>query len=241
MGKMLVVSAHPGDVLWRCAGAVAKNIKEGGEVRIISLSYGSAGESVALWDEDGMTYEKVKKTRDKQFSEAQKILGVEEAEIWGLDEYPMLPTREDMRRLAKCLREFQPDTILTHFNCDSLNPDHGSVLKYVMDSMEIAGGNGIYIAGTVPSFPRATIYCFEPHVPEASGFQPNVFVDISDVWEIKDKVMACMSDKANIRKMYTDRAVLRAQNAKSFGRKNCEYAEAYWSVYPFAKTGNFPQ
>ena len=30
--KMLVVSAHPGDVLWRCSGAIGKHTQLGGTV-----------------------------------------------------------------------------------------------------------------------------------------------------------------------------------------------------------------
>lgn len=238
--RLLVVSAHPGDVLWRCAGAVAKHVKEGGEARIISLSYGIAGESVALWKQEGMTAEKAKQIRVEQMENAAKVLGAS-CEIWDLPEYPFRPTIEDMYRLAAVLRTYQPGIVLTHHDSDPLNPDHGLILDFVKNAVEIAGADGIRIEGTVPGFDRPEIYCFEPHASEASDFKPNVFIDITDVWEVKDAAMACMPDKAGIRKAYTERAILRATNAKSFGRKGCKYAEAYRAFLPFARGGGFPR
>ena len=102
--RLLVVSAHPGDVLWRCAGAVAKHVKEGGEARIISLSYGIAGESVALWKEEGMTAEKAKQIRVEQMTNAAKVLGAS-CEIWDLPEYPF-------RHGAGLLSAFLGDTAI---------------------------------------------------------------------------------------------------------------------------------
>ncbi len=241
MKKMLVVSAHPGDVLWRCAGAVAKHVQGGGEACIVSLSYGIAGESVGLWKMPDMTWDKARGIRDTQFANVRDALGAASAEIWDLPEYPFRPELADMYRLAKLMREYQPEIVLTHHPKDPLNPDHGSILQYVLDSMEIANADGIEIEGTKPGCPRAAIYCFEPHASEASDFKPDVFIDLTDVWEIKDKAMACMEDKAGIRKAYTQRAELRATNAKSFGRSGCKYAEAYASIYPFARSGNFPE
>ena len=241
MKKMLVVSAHPGDVLWRCAGAVAKHIQNGGEARIVSLTYGIAGESVALWKQPDMNWDKAKAIRTAQFEKVREVLGAQSAEIWDQNEYPFRPTLGDMYQLAGYLRIYQPDIVLTHHSSDPLNPDHGSILQYVMDSLEIANADGIQIDGTTPGFPRPAIYCFEPHASEASDFKPNVFIDLTDVWDIKDRAMACMEDKASIRKAYTERAVLRATNAKSFGRSGCKYAEAYRAVYPFARSGNFPE
>ena len=43
--KMLVVSAHPGDVLWRCSGAIAKHVKLGGTVDVVVLTMGTGGEA----------------------------------------------------------------------------------------------------------------------------------------------------------------------------------------------------
>ena len=39
--KMLVVSAHAADYVWRAGGTIAKYIKGGAEVHVVVLSFGS--------------------------------------------------------------------------------------------------------------------------------------------------------------------------------------------------------
>ena len=58
--KMLVVSAHAADYVWRAGGTIAKYIKGGAEVHVVVLSFGSRGESNDLWKKEGATLESVK-------------------------------------------------------------------------------------------------------------------------------------------------------------------------------------
>ena len=41
----LVITAHPGDFVWRAGGAIALHAKRGYRVKIVCLSYGERGES----------------------------------------------------------------------------------------------------------------------------------------------------------------------------------------------------
>ena len=47
--KVLVVSAHAADYVWRSGGTIAKYIKHGAEVHVVVLSFGIRGESAAQW------------------------------------------------------------------------------------------------------------------------------------------------------------------------------------------------
>jgi 4-oxalomesaconate hydratase len=40
----LVVSAHPGDFVWRAGGAIALHAKKGFRVKIVCLAFGERGE-----------------------------------------------------------------------------------------------------------------------------------------------------------------------------------------------------
>ena len=51
--KMLVVSAHAADYVWRAGGTIAKYIKHGAEVHLVVLSFGGRGESNDLWKQPG--------------------------------------------------------------------------------------------------------------------------------------------------------------------------------------------
>jgi len=55
----LVVSAHPGDFVWRAGGAIALHAKRGYRVKIVCLAFGERGESQFAWKQPGMTLDKV--------------------------------------------------------------------------------------------------------------------------------------------------------------------------------------
>lgn len=235
--KMLVVGAHPGDVLWRCSGAIAKHVKLGGEVDVVVLTYGTGGEANELF-KAGYTVDSAKEQRKKDFAKAMEILGVSRFEIWGLQDYRFEITQDKVYKMVKFMRESKPDLILTHHNKDLFNPDHGTIFPYVNAALEAATGQGIFVEGTKP-IERAPIFCFEPHASEANDFKPNMFIDITDVIEVKKSAMATFELKAKLAESYVNRAKYRAVNAGSFGRKGCEYAEAYEAVYPVAQDGYF--
>ena len=236
--KMLVVSAHPGDLLWRCSGSVAKHVALGGEAQAIVLTYGTGGEANELM-KLGMTVEEAKKTRRNAIEEAAKILGLSNVEFWDLPDYRFEITQDKTYKLATFLRGYHPDLILTHHGKDILNPDHGVILDYVNMAMEVASGLGIHIEGTTPGLNRAPMFCFEPHAAEANGFVPNLYVDITEVIDKKIAAMATFPQKKALAESYLERAKYRAVNARSFGRSQCKYAEAFEAVYPIAQYGNF--
>jgi 4-oxalomesaconate hydratase len=45
----LVITAHPGDFVWRAGGAIALHAKRGYRVKIVCLSFGERGESQFAW------------------------------------------------------------------------------------------------------------------------------------------------------------------------------------------------
>jgi 4-oxalomesaconate hydratase len=47
--RMLVVSAHAADFVWRAGGAIAAVTAAGGAAHVVALSYGERGESGELW------------------------------------------------------------------------------------------------------------------------------------------------------------------------------------------------
>lgn len=51
--KILVVSAHAMDYLWRCGGTIARYAGEGCQVKVVDLTYGENGESNPIWKKTG--------------------------------------------------------------------------------------------------------------------------------------------------------------------------------------------
>ena len=73
----LVVSAHPGDFVWRAGGAIALHAKKGYRVKIVCLAFGERGESQFAWKQPGMTLDKVKAGRRDEAERAAAALGAE--------------------------------------------------------------------------------------------------------------------------------------------------------------------
>src|SRR5206468_3585628 len=84
----LVVTAHPGDFVWRAGGAVALHAKKGYRVKIVCLSFGERGESQFAWKEKGATLASVKAGRKDEAERAAKLLGAE-IEFFDCGDYPL--------------------------------------------------------------------------------------------------------------------------------------------------------
>src|SRR4249920_913445 len=103
----LVITAHPGDFVWRAGGAVALHAKRGYRVKIVCLSYGERGESQFAWKELGATLEKVKAGRKDEAVRAAKLLGAE-IEFFDCGDYPLKLTDKHFDRMVDIYRETNP-------------------------------------------------------------------------------------------------------------------------------------
>lgn len=228
--NLLVVGAHSADFLWRSAGVIATVTARGGSATVLALSYGERGESGALWKEPDQTVENVKRIRHEQAAEAA---GHVRAEFRCLDlgDYPLTMTAEATEELVEAFRSVKPDVVVTHTPTDPFNPDHPVAHEAVVRARLLASG-----AGVASAFERVTppaLYVFEPHQPELSGFVPNVFVDISDVFEDKVRAMEVMGAQGYLKDYYTELAARRGNHARRIsGKGEVRHAEAFQRLTP---------
>lgn len=232
MSTMLVVSAHPADFVWRAGGTMAKYIGMGWDVHLIVLSYGIRGECNDLWKQPGQTTDSVRAIRDRESRKAAEILGIKEPEYWDYEDYPLEITRDRVDRLTRSIREIRPDIILTHDKNDVLNPDHNIVSEFTFKCSVLSNSAGVQFEGTTATKQMA-IYGFEPHQTELSGYQPTMFIDITDTYEQKISAMNCFESQAHLIEYYTQRAFMRGNHARRLsGRKDIQYAESFRHFFP---------
>ena len=236
--KMLVVSAHAADYVWRSGGTIAKYIKTGADVHVVVLSFGVRGESNDLWKQEGATADSVKEARKKETVEAAAILGIQDIEFWDLPDYPMAPalTPEVQERLIRKIREVRPDIILTHDKNgeDVLNPDHNAVSQFVFECSIQSNSNGVRIEGTQTT-KQMRLYGFEPHQTELSKFTPGSFIDITEAYEQKVAAMKCFKAQGHLIEYYTERAFLRGNHIRRIsGNQTYKYAECFSNFFPTA-------
>ncbi len=236
--KMLVVSAHAADYVWRSGGTIAKYIKHGAQVHVVVLSFGVRGESNDLWKKEGATAESVKAERFAETKAAAGILGIENIEFWDLPDYPMSPALDEAARLRMVtkIREVAPDIIITHDKNgeDVLNPDHNAVSRFVFECSIQANSNGVRIENTKTTR-QMRLFGFEPHQTELSRFVPDQLVDISEVYDQKVEAMKCFKAQKHLIEYYTQRAFLRGNHLRRIsGNQTYKYGESFSSVFPVA-------
>lgn len=228
--RLLVVSAHAADFVWRAAGAIAVVTANGGAATVVALSYGERGESGELWKIPGQTIENVKRIRHEEAARAAEALG---ASFQGLDlgDYPLDVDHDGLMRLTEVIREFAPDAIVTHTDVDPFNPDHPVANVVTKRARLLASGAGV--ASAFATIKPPALFLFEPHQPELCGFTPDTFVDITAVYAKKQAAMEAMAAQKYLQIYYAQRAEQRANHARRVsGDSSIKYAEAFQRVLP---------
>lgn len=230
----LVVSAHPGDFVWRAGGAIALAASRGERVVIACLSYGERGESAAQW-RAGKTLEEIKAIRHEEAEKAATILGAE-IRFFDADDYPIVETPELLQQLIDLYRELQPDVVLTHAAADPYNMDHPKAAEIALKARILAQAPGVTGPGEVIGAPP--VFCFEPHQSEVCDFKPDVLLDITEVWETKIEAMKSLgASQGHLVDYYSDLGRRRGVQAKrnsgpNLGLPVTTLGEAYERVYP---------
>ena len=182
--RILGVAAHPDDEVLGCGGTIIKAVNAGAKVAVMFLGEGiSARFPIGEYNSEEFNQET--KKRVNSAIEALKILGV--TNHWFGERLCCQFDGENMLTIVKeieqRIRKFKPTTILTHDRSE-VNIDH----RVTYDAVEAA------CRPTMPNSPREIlsfeIICSGSWTFESS-FKPNVFVDISDVWERKMEAWHC--------------------------------------------------
>ncbi|MFC1622006.1 PIG-L deacetylase family protein [Patescibacteria group bacterium] len=109
--RILVVFAHPDDAEIYCGGTIARLTQDSKKVRIVKVSSGNKGSR-----EDNISERDLKALREKEDSEAMKVLGIasEDNIYLNLGDGEINNDIKTIELLAKQIRIFKPDLIITH-------------------------------------------------------------------------------------------------------------------------------
>lgn len=142
--RMLCVVAHPDDMEFGAAAAVARWTGQGKKVGYCMVTSGEAGI-------DGMDPDKCRGVREQEEIASARIVGVQEVEFLGLPDGILeygVPLR---RAIAAVVRLHRPDIVVTGNFHDSWGPgsglnqaDHIATGKAVLDAVRDAGNRWIF-------------------------------------------------------------------------------------------------
>jgi N-acetylglucosamine malate deacetylase 1 len=168
--RILTVGAHPDDETLGAGGTMARLAAAGHDVWVCILA-------------DGATARHSHKDLQKQCAiRAAEVLGVDHIEFCDFPDQRLdaMPLIDVVIPIEKCVAEFEPEMVLTHFAQD-VNQDH-----------RVAFAATMIATRPVPTTSVRRVLCFEtPSATEWAApfpgnvFSPNVFVDISSTLSTK--------------------------------------------------------
>lgn len=143
--QILVAMAHPDDVEYSCAAAVAQWVSEGCEVCYVLGTRGEAGMEEPDW-----TPERTAGTREAEQRRAAEIVGVRQVEFLDLRDGRIMYGESLRRNLAHAIRRFRPHRIVT-LNYDLIigsrhlnQADHRAFGLAVLDAVRDASARWIF-------------------------------------------------------------------------------------------------
>ena len=192
--RILAIHAHPDDVEFQCAGTLALLAKAGCEVTIATMSPGDCGSA----EHDAEAIAAIR--RDEARASADLIgasyhcLEFRDLAIFSDD-----PSRH---RVVEFLRRVRPDIVLTAPPVDYL-ADHEATSLLVRDACFIAPIPNYATRQWEPAPPLERIPCLyyvDPiggHDREGASVTPHVQVDVSEVWDLKRRMLECHASQRN--------------------------------------------
>ena len=181
--RLLVVTAHPDDVDFGCAGSVAHWTDAGIEVSYCIATNGEAGGF-----DDSVPRPTMAEIRQAEQRAAAKVVGVTDLTFLGYPDGRLESTIELRREISRVIRRVRPQRVVGQ------SPERNYQRIYASHPDHLAAGDAT-IAAVYPdarnpfAHPELLAEGFEPwSVPEiylmaAAG--PDVFVDITETFERK--------------------------------------------------------
>lgn len=125
--RVLSIGAHPDDADTSAGGLLFKLYHQGWEVRLLSVTDGSAG----MYD-TARCGKALAEIRAKEAAKSGSLLGGR-YDVWDIPDGHLTASLENRERMIRYIREFKPDLILTNRPGD-YHPDHRNTALLVADA-----------------------------------------------------------------------------------------------------------
>jgi 4-oxalomesaconate hydratase len=184
---VLYIGAHDVDFMIRAGGTMMNYARAGSRVVAVSLSDGERQESERLWrDNPGITLEEVAKRKRAEAERCAELVGCEFTCL-GWADAPLAFGRDRLLELARIIQDVRPQILITHWPREETNWDHLDTGRAVQRAAHHASSAGTFTSTGLDAWVVPAIYYSEPWFPfpDKNGFHPNVWVDITGVYETK--------------------------------------------------------
>ena len=177
--RVLAVGAHPDDLEILCAGSLAKYAKRGDHVTMVVVTNGEVGSPT-------LGKKEIANVRYQEACASAAVIGADFIWMDYPDEF-LFSTDQSRLKFLDMIRQARPDVILTHAPTD-YHPDHRAAGQIIWD---------IRVMTTVPNIETPHPPCDK--IPDiyyydtlaGIDFIPQYYVDVSETFGIKKKMLAC--------------------------------------------------
>ncbi|MDG0791726.1 PIG-L family deacetylase [Cohnella ginsengisoli] len=177
--NILAIGAHPDDIEVFCAGTLLKYKQQGHRIFIALTTSGNIGSN------EYDTREEIAKVREQEQQEAATLLGAE-VKFLRFDDQGLQDTPETRRAVINAIRWANPDVILANYPGDP-STDHAVTGKIVSEVILSIPGK-LIPADEPPIAKNPSLFFYA--TPVGIGFEPEAYVDITDVFELKKEALA---------------------------------------------------
>jgi LmbE family N-acetylglucosaminyl deacetylase len=227
--NILAIGAHPDDLEFLCAGTLALYARAGHRVVMAVATNGNVGSPT-------LSKEEIRAVRKAEQEAACAIIGAEL--IWmDFDDEWLFNDRQTRTVFLDAYRRADPDVVFVHGPND-YHPDH-RVAGQVAEDCRIPAAVRL-VETTLPAC-RKVPHLFRMDTIGSIEFEPEAYVDITSVMDIKRRMLACHeSQTAWLQAIYDLTPV---EMMESMGRQRglvagVRFAEGFAEVKTYPRTGS---
>lgn len=225
--RVLALVAHPDDAELLCAGTLARAQVDGADVAICVMCDGSKGQA-------RKAIRNLVAVRRREMKAAAKLLG---AKLFP-GEFPdgeLVDGREQRLKLIEVYRKFRPTLVIAHSPSD-YHSDHRAVAALAEAASWFCASAG-HQTRTKPL--EAPPELWRMDTIAMHGFTPGFYVDISDHYAIKERMLGCHQSQLarGVDGDFSPLTELMETQAKARGlQANVKMAEAFQIHEAFKRT-----
>ena len=181
----MVVTPHPDDAEFGCAGTVARWTRENKKVVYVLCTNGNKGTS-----DRSLSPEDLSKIRHEEQLNAAEVLQVSAVRFLGYPDQGLDDTPEFRKKIVRLIREYRPEVVLTSdpYRRYIWHRDHRITGQVVLDAV-------FPLARDHLAYPDLLEQGLEPHKVSQIWFWAaddiNYRSDITDTFDIKLKALRC--------------------------------------------------
>lgn len=193
--RILAIHAHPDDIEILCAGTLAHLQQKGHEIHLSTMTPGDCGSAE-------YSSEHISRIRREEAQNAADLLGAASYECLEFRDLQIVYDNESRRKMTEAIRRINPDLIMTAPLLDYMS-DHEITGRLVRDACFSAAVPNYETDATDPASPTEKIpYLYFVDVIGGTDYygnpiDPEFVVDISDHFELKEKMLACHESQRN--------------------------------------------